>query len=154
MSKNEAVAGEADVRAINLAKMAGTSLYIVHLDNKQGVEAVRQARDEGYPIFAETCPQYLYFTKDVYKNGIPELGLRARDFVCSPPMKGKDSMDALWEGIRTGDVSTLATDHCPFLQSEKRLGNHSERRYTRKLHYYSNGCAGIEKYVPLHPFRS
>ena len=65
MSKNEAVAGEADVRAINLAKMAGTSLYIVHLDNRQGVEAVRAARDEGYPIFAETCPQYLAFTNEV-----------------------------------------------------------------------------------------
>jgi dihydropyrimidinase len=61
MSKNEDVEGEADVRAINLAKMAGTSLYIVHLADKQGVDAVIQARDEGYPIFAETCPQYLYF---------------------------------------------------------------------------------------------
>ena len=71
MSKNEAVAGEADVRAINLAKMAGTSLYIVHLDNAQGVKAVADARAEGYPIFAETCPQYLYFTKDVYKDGKP-----------------------------------------------------------------------------------
>ena len=122
MSKNEAVAGEADVRAINLAKMAGAPLYIVHLDNKQGVEAVAQARAEGFPIFAETCPQYLYFTKDVYKNGIPKLGLRARDFVCSPPMKGKESLDALWNGIKTGAVDTLATDHCPFLQSEKDWG--------------------------------
>ena len=83
MSKNEAVAGEADERAINLAKMAGAPLYIVHLDNAQGVAAVAKARAEGYPIFAETCPQYLYFTKEVYKNGIPKLGLRARDFVCS-----------------------------------------------------------------------
>ena len=84
MSKDEAIAGEADVRAINLAKMAGTSLYIVHLDNAQGVKAVADARAEGYPIFAETCPQYLHFTKEVYKNGMPEMGLRAQDFVCSP----------------------------------------------------------------------
>ena len=80
MSKNEEVEGEADVRAINLAKMAGTSLYIVHLADKMGVDAVKQARDEGYPIFAETCPQYLYFTNEVYKRE------RARDFVYSPPM--------------------------------------------------------------------
>lgn len=148
MSKNEAVAGEADVRAINLAKMAGTSLYIVHLDNKQGVEAVREARDEGYPIFAETCPQYLAFTKDVYKNGIPELGLRARDFVCSPPMKGKDSMDALWEGIKTGDVSTLATDHCPFLQSEKDWGITQKDGTPGNFTTIPNGCAGIENMYP------
>lgn len=72
MSKNEAVAGEADVRAINLAKMAGTSLYIVHLDNKQGVEAVRDARNEGYPIFAETCLSTCTspkkFTRTVFLN--------------------------------------------------------------------------------------
>ena len=138
MSKNEAVAGEADVRAINLAKMAGTSLYIVHLDNRQGVEAVRAARDEGYPIFAETCPQYLAFTNEVYKDGIPELGLRARDFVCSPPMKGIDSQHALWDGIRTGDISTLATDHCPFLKSEKDWG------VTRK-----DGTRGISRPSPM-----
>lgn len=148
MSKNEAVAGEADVRAINLAKMAGTSLYIVHLDNKQGVEAVKAARDEGYPIFAETCPQYLYFTKEVYKNGIPELGLRARDFVCSPPMKGKASQDALWEGIRTGDVSTLATDHCPFLKSEKDWGITQKDGTPGNYTTIPNGCAGIENMYP------
>ena len=101
--QNEAVAGEADVRAINLAKMAGTSLYIVHLDNKQGVDAVAQAREEGYPIFAETCPQYLAFTKEVYKNGIPELDLRARDFVCSPPNEGQRI-----SGISAGMVSRTA----------------------------------------------
>jgi len=68
MAKNEDVEGEADVRAINLAKMAGTSLYIVHLANKQGMKAVTKARKQGFPIFAETCPQYLNFTKDVYKK--------------------------------------------------------------------------------------
>ncbi|MGI6766029.1 MAG: dihydropyrimidinase [Lentihominibacter sp.] len=148
MSKNEAVAGEACERAINLAKMAGTSLYIVHLDNKQGVEAVRAARNEGYPIFAETCPQYLYFTKDVYKNGIPELGLRARDFVCSPPMKGKDSQNALWDGIKVGYVSTLATDHCPFLQSEKDWGITTKDGTPGNFTTIPNGCAGIETMYP------
>ncbi len=148
MSKNEAVAGEADVRAINLAKMAGTSLYIVHLDNKQGVEAVRTARDEGYPIFAETCPQYLHFTNEVYRNGIPELDLRARDFVCSPPMKGIESQNALWNGINTGDISTLATDHCPFLKSEKDWGITRKDGTVGNFTDIPNGCAGIENMYP------
>jgi dihydropyrimidinase len=43
MSKNENVESEADIRAINLAKMAGTSLYIVHLGSKDGVDAVTKA---------------------------------------------------------------------------------------------------------------
>ena len=68
MAKNEMVEGEADVRAVNLAKMAEAPLYIVHLADKMGMEAVTKAREEGYPIFAETCPQYLHFTSEVYKR--------------------------------------------------------------------------------------
>ena len=148
MSKNEDVEGEADIRAINLAKMAGSSLYIVHLGNKQGMDAVKAARDEGYPIFAETCPQYLYFTSKVYKDGIPEKGLRARDFVCSPPMKGKESQDALWEGIKSGDIATIATDHCPFLKSEKDWGITKKDGTPGDFTTIPNGCAGIENMYP------
>ena len=135
MSRPEFVEGEADVRAIQWAKNAGAALYIVHLGNKQGVEAVTAARDEGHPIFAETCPQYLNFTNEVYKrpDGI--------NFVCSPPMKGKDSQKALWEGIIRGDVQTVATDHCPFLKSEKKWGAKDFRKIP-------NGCAGIENMYP------
>ncbi|WP_312091865.1 dihydropyrimidinase [Aminipila sp.] len=142
MSKNEDVEGEADVRAINLAKMAGTSLYIVHLANKQGMEAVTQARDEGYPIFAETCPQYLHFTREVYKRE------RARDFVCSPPMKGKASQQALWEGIKRGDIATVATDHCPFTQAEKDWGIVTKDGKPGDFTTIPNGCAGIENMYP------
>jgi len=142
MAKNENVEGEADVRAINLAKMAGTSLYIVHLANKQGMDAVTKARDEGYPIFAETCPQYLYFTSEVYKRE------RARDFVCSPPMKGKESQDAIWEGIKRGDIATMATDHCPFTQAEKDWGIKTKDGKPGNFTTIPNGCAGIENMYP------
>ncbi len=142
MSKNESVEGEADVRAINLAKMAGTSLYIVHLANKQGMEAVKAARDEGYPIFAETCPQYLYFTSEVYKRE------RARDFVCSPPMKNKESQDAIWEGIKSGDITTIATDHCPFTMAEKDWGIKKADGTPGNFTTIPNGCAGIENMYP------
>jgi len=135
MSRSEFVEGEADERAIQWAKSLNTSLYIVHLANKQGMDAVTKARDEGYPIFAETCPQYLYFTKDVYKR--PD----GRNFVCSPPMKGKESQDALWEGIKRGDISTVATDHCPFQSYEKDWGKDDFSKIP-------NGCAGIENMYP------
>jgi len=135
MSRPEFVEGEADVRAIQWAKHAGAALYIVHLATKQGVDAVTQARDEGYPIFAETCPQYLNFTSDVYKR--PD-GL---NFVCSPPIKGKESQKSLWDAIIRGDVSTVATDHCPFLKSEKKWGAKDFRKIP-------NGCAGIEHMYP------
>ena len=135
MSRPEYVEGEADIRAIQWAKSAGAALYIVHLANEQGMKAVIEARDEGYPIFAETCPQYLHFTSDVYKRK------DAANFVCSPPMKGKASQKALWEGIKSGDIATVATDHCPFLKAEKKWGKDDFRKIP-------NGCAGIENMYP------
>ncbi|MDD5832943.1 MAG: dihydropyrimidinase [Clostridiales bacterium] len=134
-SRPEFVEGEADRRAIAWAKSLNTALYIVHLADKEGVEAVTQAKDEGYEIYAETCPQYLHFTDEVFKR---EDG---RNFVCSPPMKGQESQDALWEAIKRGDIDTIATDHCPFQQSEKDWGKDDFRKIP-------NGCAGIENMYP------
>lgn len=135
LSRPEFVEGEADFRAIQWAKATGAPLYIVHLANRQGVEAVTAAKDEGYEIYAETCPQYLEFTCDVYKR---EDG---RNFVCSPPIKGAESREALWEAIRRGDIDTVATDHCPFQSYEKDWGRDDFSRIP-------NGCAGIENMYP------
>lgn len=135
MSRPEFVEAEADIRAIQWAKALDTPLYIVHLANKEGVKAVTQAKDEGYKIYAETCPQYLEFTCDVYKR---EDG---RNFVCSPPMKGEESRQALWEAIKRGDIDTIATDHCPFQSYEKDWGKDD---FTK----IPNGCAGIENMYP------
>lgn len=142
MAKNEMVEGEADIRAINLAKMAGASLYIVHLANKIGMDAVIKARDEGYPIFAETCPQYLNFTNEVYKRE------RGRDFVCSPPIKNTESQLALWEGIKSGDITTVATDHCPFKKAEKDWGIIKKNGTPGDFTTIPNGCAGVENMYP------
>lgn len=135
LSRPEFVEAEADKRAIEWAKSLNAPLYIVHLANKEGVEAVKKAKDEGYEIYAETCPQYLEFTCDVYKR---EDGI---NFVCSPPMKGEESRTALWDAIVSGDIDTIATDHCPFLSSEKEWGRND---FTK----IPNGCAGIENMYP------
>ena len=135
LSRPEAVEADADLRVIHWAKALHVPLYIVHLANAEGVQAVREARREGYEIYAETCPQYLAFTSEVYKR--PD----ACDFVCSPPMKGKNSQDALWQGIRDGTISTIATDHCPFSQKDKERGRED---FTK----IPNGCMGIETMYP------
>ncbi|WP_317856298.1 dihydropyrimidinase [Chakrabartyella piscis] len=135
MSRPEFVEKEADERAISWAKELNAPLYIVHLANKGGVEAVTKAKDEGYEIYAETCPQYLHFTNEVYKR---EDG---RNFVCSPPMKGQESQDAIWDAIIRGDIDTVATDHCPFQSYEKDWGKDDFRKIP-------NGCAGVENMYP------
>lgn len=135
MSRPEFVEGEADIRAIQLAKSLDSKLYIVHLANKEGVQAVERARNEGYQIYAETCPQYLEFTSEVYERA------DGRNFVCSPPMKGEESRLALWEAIKKGLITTIATDHCPFQSYEKDWGKDD---FTK----IPNGCAGIENMYP------
>ncbi|HBF38717.1 MAG TPA: dihydropyrimidinase [Firmicutes bacterium] len=134
-SRPEFVEAEAVKRAIHLAKTFNSRLYIVHLACKEGMDEVTKARDEGYLIYAETCPQYLNFTNEVYRRK------DGRNFVCSPPIKGQESQDALWEGIRCDDISTVATDHCPFPTYEKDWGKDD---FTK----IPNGCMGVENLYP------
>lgn len=136
LSRPEFVEAEADKRAIHWAKNLNAPLYIVHLANKEGLEAVTEAKNQGYAVYAETCPQYLHFTNEVYQR---EDG---RNFVCSPPIKGPESREALWEAIRRGDIDTVATDHCPFQSYEKDWGKDD---FTK----IPNGCAGIENLYPF-----
>lgn len=135
MSRPEFVEAEADKRAVHWAKHLDAPLYIVHMANKEGLEACLDARAEGYEIYVETCPQYLEFNSDVYKQ---EDG---RNFVCSPPIKGQESQDALWHAIQTGGIDTVATDHCPFQSYEKDWGKDD---FTK----IPNGCAGVENLYP------
>lgn len=135
LSRPEFVEAEADKRAVHWAKSVNAPLYLVHMADKEGLEAAIQAKNEGNDIYIETCPQYLEFTCDVYKR---EDG---RNFVCSPPMKGQESQDALWKAIKTGGIDTIATDHCPFQSYEKDWGKDD---FTK----IPNGCAGVENLYP------
>lgn len=135
LSRPEYVEAEADKRAVHWAKSMEAPLYLVHMADKEGLEVAIEAKREGHDIFIETCPQYLEFTCDVYKR---EDG---RNFVCSPPMKGQESQDALWKAIENGDIDTVATDHCPFQSYEKDWGKDD---FTK----IPNGCAGVENLYP------
>ncbi len=135
LSRPEFVEAEADKRAVHWGKHLEAPLYIVHMANKEGLEACIDAKREGAEIYVETCPQYLEFTCDVYKR---EDG---RNFVCSPPIKGQESQDALWQAIKAGLIDTVATDHCPFQSYEKDWGKDD---FTK----IPNGCAGVENLYP------
>jgi dihydropyrimidinase len=135
LSRPEFVEAEADKRAIHWAKSFDAPIYIVHLANKEGMEEVQRAREEGVKVYAETCPQYLNFTREVYKR---EDG---RNFVCSPPIKGQESQDKLWEALIDGSIDTVATDHCPFMSYEKDWGKDDFSKIP-------NGCMGIENMYP------
>ena len=113
--------GEATHRAIQLAVVAGAPLYIVHLSSVNALKEVSRARDEGRNVFAETCPQYLYLTLEEH---LDQPGIDGLRHICSPPLRSsaENHQDNLWMGLRTDDLSVVATDHCPFCDAEKLLG--------------------------------
>lgn len=113
-SRPLACEAEAVARMINLAKLAGDApLYIVHLSNGLGLDYLRLARQQGQPVWVETCPQYLLLDERCY---LREDGL---DFLLSPPLRPQSECDKLWVGIANGDIDTLATDHCSFSHAQR-----------------------------------
>jgi dihydropyrimidinase len=103
---------EATNRAIRLAEVAGAPLYVVHLTNAGALEAVRLARARGRSsqIFAETCVQYFFFTKD----DLARPNFEGAKWVCSPPYREKSDQVALWQGVADNSLQVISTDHCPF----------------------------------------
>jgi dihydropyrimidinase len=138
-----AVEAEAVRRAIALAGMADARLYIVHLSTAEGLEAVSDARRRGIAVMAETCPQYLVLSADKYD----EPGFEAAKYVMSPPLRAQPMQDPLWRGLALGDISVVATDHCPFrMADQKTLGLHDFSKIP-------NGAPGIEtRLTLLHTF--
>ncbi len=133
---------EATHRAIMLAQLTGAPLYVVHVSAKQAMEQIVIARDAGHNVFAETCPQYLYLSLEE-QLGAP--GFEGAKWVCSTPLRSRAEghQDELWRYLRTGDVTAVSTDHCPFCmkdQKELGLGDFSK---------IPNGIGGVEHRMDL-----
>lgn len=133
--------GEATHRGIKLAELADAPVYFVHLSAKEALKHVVEARDMGVPVFAETCPHYLFFDDSAYDSEDFDL---AR-YVMSPPLRSKEAQQALWTALRTDDLQLVSTDHCPFCMKEGHLGRVNQKPYGR--HDFSkipNGVPGVE----------
>src|SRR5215216_4317241 len=125
-------------RAIAIAEMAESPVYIVHLSCTDALNQVRQARDRGIPAFAETCPQYLFHSVDDYGDGF-----EGAKYVMTPPLREKHNQAELWKGLKTDDLQVISTDHCPFcMKEQKELGRDD---FTK----IPNGAPGVEHRVPL-----
>jgi dihydropyrimidinase len=133
---------EATHRAIMLAKLARCPLYVVHMSAKQAVEAVAYGRDQGWNVFGETCPQYLYLSLEEH---LAAPGFQGAAYVCSTPLRARAEghQDELWKALRTNDLSVVSTDHCPFCMKEQKelgLGDFSK---------IPNGIGGVEHRMDL-----
>jgi len=126
-------------RAIALAEMAGSPVYIVHLSCYDALKKVQEARDAGIPAFAETCPQYLFLDYS-YMEG---EGFEGAKYVMTPPLRDKSNQGKLWTGIAMNDLQVISTDHCPFcFKDQKQLGRDDFSKIP-------NGGPGVETRMSL-----
>lgn len=139
LSRPAIAEGEATNRAIALAEMAGTPVYIVHLTCNDALSKVIEARDRGLPAYAETCPQYLYLSLE----DISKPGFEGAKYVFSPPVREKWHQEKLWAALQQNNLQVVSTDHCPFnFKGQKELGIDN---FTK----IPNGGPGIENRMHL-----
>jgi dihydropyrimidinase len=130
---------EAVYRFITMAELSGAPAYIVHLSDTAALGRVAEARLQGLPVYAETCPQYLFLDMDLYNE--PDFG--GAKYVMSPPLRAKGNDAYLWSGLDSGNLQVVASDHCSFnFKEQKELGRDD---FTK----IPNGAPGVETRVQL-----
>jgi allantoinase len=105
-SRPRAAENEAVELMIRLSREFGTRVHIVHLSSAEAIPLLREARAEGVPISAETCPHYLHFSAD-------EIPSHATEFKCCPPIRERGNRERLWDGLGEGTIDMIVSDHSP-----------------------------------------
>ncbi len=133
-SRPPEVEAEAISRLLYLSRLAEWPVCVVHLSTALGLLEVRKARAAGQKVVVETCPQYLLLQDGVYKK----RDFEGAKFACSPPIRTEADRQALVEAVQSGEVDTIATDHCSFnFLGQKDLGRDDFSRIP-------NGLPGVE----------
>jgi allantoinase len=101
-------------RVIALARETGARVHILHLSSADALPMIESARADGVALTVETCPHYLSFTAEEIADG-------ATQFKCCPPIREAGNRDALWDGLRSGLIDCVVSDHSPCTPELKRL---------------------------------
>jgi len=134
LSRPPEVEGEAANRAIQVARVFGVPVYIVHVSAREALAAIERSQNDGQRVFGEVLAGHLLIDDGVYRS--PDWDFAA-GHVMSPPFRPKEHQEALWRGLQSGRLHTTATDHCCFCAEQKAMGKDD---FTR----IPNGTAGIE----------
>jgi len=133
---------EAINRAISLARLVDAPLFIVHVSTPEGAQLVADARLAGAKIFAETCTQYLFLTRD----DLDRDGMEGAKFMCSPPLRDEATQEALWRHLQAGTFSLFSSDHAPYRFDETgKLSNGPSASFKQ----IANGMPGIGMRLPI-----
>lgn len=131
---------EATYRAIALAELVEAPLLIVHVGAGEAIDVIAQARTRGLPIYAETCPQYLFLSSDDLD------GPEGAKCMCSPPPRAKENAPFVWAGLNERALSLVSSDHAPY-----RFDESGKLKYGPKasFKFIANGIPGLETRMPL-----
>ena len=142
VSHNSIAESEASRRAIDLARLTDAKLLIVHVSAPEAANAILKARNQGLPIYGETCPQYLFLTAD----DLDREGMEGAKFCCSPPPRDKAGQDAIWLGLTNDTFQVFSSDHAPYRYDETGKFIAGPNPTFKKI---ANGVPGIETRMPL-----
>jgi dihydropyrimidinase len=125
---------EAASRAIKLARIAESPLYVVHVSCQEAIEPIAEARSRGWPIWGETCTQYLFIDETFLARPNFEGG----KYVFTPPPRAKEQQENVWHALAGDVLSVVSSDHAPFKwNGQKTLGRDD---FTK----IPNGAPGVE----------
>ncbi len=113
-SRPNAAEDEAIALVIELARKHRTRCHIVHLSSASAIPLLRAAQADGVPISAETCLHYLTFAAE-------DIAAGATQYKCAPPIRDRANREQLWEGLCSGVISMVVSDHSPCTPALKRL---------------------------------
>jgi dihydropyrimidinase len=100
-------------RVVALCEYTGAPVYVVHLSSKRALDACREARQRGLPVYVETRPTYLHMTDALYQEADPGL------YIANPPLRSPEDVEAMWRGLTDGEIDTLGSDHSVLMRAQK-----------------------------------
>lgn len=116
-------------RVCYFAEKTGCPVNIVHLSSREALEMVRRHRRRSrVPVAVETCPHYLTLTRETPAGVLGKV---------NPPLRSQHDVDALWEGVLDGTVTTIGTDHVPRKRATK-----------QEIWTSTNGFPGVATLLP------
>lgn len=100
-------------RELKIAERVGARIHICHVSTRRSVELIREAKRRGVKVTAETCPHYFAYTDE-------KLRSRDADYRMNPPLREKEDVEAVIQGIQDGTFDCIVTDHAPHTKREKK----------------------------------
>jgi dihydropyrimidinase len=100
-------------RAVAMSEQTGAPIYTVHVSSERALRVAQDAQSRGLPVYVETRPIYLHFTRDRFDH--PDRGL----YVGQPPLREQTDQDALWAGLANGTIHVVGTDHVAYTRETK-----------------------------------